>query len=199
MKRKRKYTYLLVLFVCILALAAAFCILRFRGSVTVHADEDVIPDNEVEFYRQDDERWAQETLGDSEYTMERSGCLVCCIASAVSMTGKENTPYTLNEEFSRQQVFDGEGNLLWEKLRSTGEYEADVFSEVTSELLMKCLKDGKYPIVRVRMSGLGNFHYVLIVKAENGTFYCMDPLRDSLTPLSRYGNRVYAVRCVYLD
>lgn len=34
---------------------------------------------------------------------------------------------------------------------------------------------------------------------ENGTFYCMDPLRDSLTPLSRYGNRVYAVRCVYLD
>ena len=86
---------------------------------------------------------------------------------------------------------------MWEKLRSTGEYEADVFSEVTSELLMKCLKDGKYPIVRVRMYGLGNFHYVLIVKAEDGEFYCMDPLKDGLIPLSDYGNRVYAVRCVY--
>ena len=111
---------------------------------------------------------------------------------------RKNMPYILNEEFSRQQVFDGEGNILWEKLQSTGEYEADVFPEVTSGLLIECLKDGKCPIVRVRMNGLGNFHYVLIVKAENGTFYCMDPLRDSLTPLYWYGNRVYAIRYVYL-
>lgn len=198
MKRKKKYIYLFVFFICILVLAAAFCVLRFRGGVIVYADEDVIPDKDVVFYRQDDERWAKETLGDSAYTMEKSGCLVCCIASAVSMADGENTPYALNEEFSGQQVFNGEGNLLWEKLRGTGEYEADVFQEVTSELLVECLKDGKYPIVRVRMNGLGNFHYVLVVKAENGTFYCMDPLRDGLTPLSRYGNRIYAIRCVYL-
>lgn len=199
-KRKKKYTYLFGCFICILALAAAFCVLRFRGSIVVNAGEDVIPDKDVVFFRQDDERWAKETLGDSEYTMEKSGCLVCCIASVVSMmTEEENTPYTLNEEFSGQQVFDGEGNLLWEKLRGTGKYEADVFGEVTSELLTECLKDGKYPIVRVRMNGLGNFHYVLIVMAQNGRFYCMDPLRDGLTPLSRYGNRVYAVRCVYPD
>lgn len=125
--------------------------------------------------------------------MEKSRCLVCCIASAVSMMGEEKTPHTLNVEFSGQQVFDGEGNLLWEKLRSIGEYEADVFGEVTSGLLMKCLKEGKYPIVRVRMYGWGNLHYVLIVKAENGKFYCMDPLQDGLTSLSLYGSRVYAV------
>ncbi|MBD5545034.1 MAG: hypothetical protein HDR01_12580 [Lachnospiraceae bacterium] len=196
MKRKKRWIYLLVFLICLLVVAAAFCILRFRGGVIVHSEEDVIPDKDMIFYRQDDESWARETLGDSVYTMEKSGCLVCCIASAVSMAGEEKTPYTLNEEFSRQQVFDGEGNLLWEKLRGTGEYEADVFREVTSELLMECLKEGKYPIVRVRMYGLGNLHYVLIVKAENGNFYCMDPLQDDLISLSRYGNRIYAVRCV---
>lgn len=50
-------------------------------------------------------------------------------------------------------------------------------------------------IDRMMKNGLGNFHYMLIVKAENGEFYCMDSLEDELTELSRYGNRVYAVRC----
>ena len=113
------------------------------------------------------------------------------------MMGEESTPRALNEEFAAQNVYDGEGNLLWERLRKTGKYEADVFAEVTEELLTECLKDGKYLIARVRTGGLFKFHYVLIVKAEDGMFYCMDPLKDGLTPLSQYGNRIYAVRCVY--
>lgn len=128
--------------------------------------------------------------------MGKSGCLVSCIASAVTMLKEEKTPHTLNEEFTVHNVFDAEGNILWDALRSTGEYEVDVYKEATEELLVKCLKDGRYPIVRVRMYSLGHFHYVLIVKAENGEFYCMDPLEDELTKLSKYGNRIYAVRCV---
>lgn len=41
------------------------------------------------------------------------------------------------------------------------------------------------------------FHYVLIVKAEEGMLYCMDSLQDKLIPLSQYGNRIYAVCCAY--
>lgn len=62
--------------------------------------------------------------------------------------------------------------------------------------MKNCLEHGKFPITRVRMSGIGNFHYVLIVKLEDGIYFCMDPLEDELQPLSHYRNRVYAIRCV---
>ena len=185
------------MFIICLITILGLILLRFRGSTLVYANADVISNKEIIFYRQDDERWAEETLGNSRYTLEKSGCLVSCIASAVTMMDEEKTPFTLNEEFSAQNVFDAEGNILWDNLRNTGRYEVEVFQEVTNELLMACLEAGRYPIVRVRMYGLGNFHYVLIVKAEDGEFYCMDPLKDGLIPLSGYRNRVYAVRCVY--
>lgn len=199
MRRKtgKRACSVIVLLAGILIIVLGFMLLRFRGSTVVHAGEMISSNPKIVFYRQDDERWAAETMGDSAYTLAESGCLVSCIASAVTMMGNEKTPYALNEMFSGQNVFDAEGNLLWDNLRNTGEYEAEVFGSVTEELLTSLLKEGKYPIVRVRMYGLGNFHYVLIVKAEAGEYYCMDPLRDGLVPLSLYGNRVYAVRCVY--
>ena len=194
--KKRRLTICIICVVFVVLIGCGFVMLRFRGSHVVSAKEEVVSASEIVLYRQDDERWADETLGDSSYTMEKSGCLVSCIASAVTMTKEEKTPGILNEEFSAHNVFDAEGNILWDALRNMGEYEVDVFNEVTEELLIECLKDGRYPIVRVRMRGVGNFHYVLIVKAENGEFYCMDPLEDELTKLSKYGNRIYAVRCV---
>lgn len=197
MKTGKRACSVIVLLAGIVIIVLGFMLLRFRGSTVVHAGEMISSNPKIVFYRQDDERWAAETMGDSAYTLAESGCLVSCIASAVTMMGNEKTPYSLNEMFSGQNVFDAEGNLLWDNLRNTGEYEAEVFGSVTEELLTSLLKEGKYPIVRVRMYGLGNFHYVLIVKAEAGEYYCMDPLRDGLVPLSLYGNRVYAVRCVY--
>ncbi len=171
---------------------------RFRGSKVIYAAENVLPDKEVVFYRQNDARWSEEKLGDSSYTLKSSGCLVCCIASAISMMDdKEETPLTLNEQFSEENVYDMEGNISWDRLRKAGNYEVDVLSEVSSDLLTGYLKEGKYPIARVRVCGIGNFHYVLIVKAEDEEFYCMDPLKDGLISLSEYGNRIYAVRCVY--
>ena len=54
-------------------------------------------------------------------------------------------------------------------------------------------------IVRVRVKGLGNFHYVLLVKCQDGQFWCMDPLHaeEELVPLSAFGNRIYAIRYLY--
>ena len=197
--KKRRITICMICVVCVVLIGCGLVMLRFRGSHAVSVKEEVVPTSEIVLYRQDDKRWADETLGDSSYTMGKSGCLVSCIAAAVTMTNEEKTPGILNEEFSAHNVFDAEGNILWDALRDTGEYEVDVFNEVTEELLTECLRDGRYPIVRVRMHGVGNFHYVLIVKAENGEFYCMDPLEDELTKLSKYGNRIYAVRCVSPD
>lgn len=188
------------LVLCVLALilvAAAFPKLRFRGSVTVHAGEEIEPGAEIAFFRQDDERWAQERLGDSDFTMKSSGCLVCCITSALVMGGKiQETPYEVNRRFSQQGVYDSQGNIVWDHLRRSEGCEVEIFGTGDEKLLSECLQKGKYPIVRVRVNGTGNFHYVLITGAHEGEFYCMDPMKDGERSLAEYGNRIYAVRLV---
>ena len=175
-------------------LVSGFLALRLRGSVVVRSGAAQLAVGEAAAYRQDDPIWADDTLGDSDFTMRSSGCLVTCVASAVSMeTGNEVTPGALNIIFSENQVYDSEGNIQWAAIEG---YSTDVFQEVSEAEIAQCLAVGHYPIVRVRMHGLGNFHYVLIVGTQDGDFICMDPLEDGLTKLSRYWNRVYAVRVV---
>lgn len=185
----------------ILLVIAGFLYLRLRNGVQIKApqDKEIWSGAEPVLYRQDDERWGEEKLGDSEYTMRSSGCLVSSIASAVSMeSGAEVTPGALNEHFSGERVYDTAGNLQWERLNDLGEYHVDVYGEASAEVIDTCLSEGRYPVVRVRMYALGNIHYVLIVGAQDGEYLCMDPLQDGIMKLSSYGNRVYAVRCVSL-
>lgn len=163
---------------------------------------NITPCEDIVLFRQDDKRWAEDKLGSSDYSMQKSGCLVTCIAAALSMSGETVTPESLNELFSSGGVYDSEGNLQWENLRQLdrgNSYDAEVYTAVSEDILQDCLEHGKFPIARVRMRGIGNFHYVLIVKLEDGTYYCMDPLEDELQPLSHYGNRVYAIRCVSIN
>lgn len=188
------------LFVCLAGLSVVIGGLtgvRLRHGVTVRTEEnDIMPQN-VALYRQDDERWAKERLGDSSYTMKSSGCLVSCIASAVSMeSGQAVTPGELNTLFSEHDVYDREGNLQWKALEKAGGYSVNVYQNVSEAEIDSCLTAGHYPIVRVRMNGIGNYHYVLIVGIEDRDYICMDPLKDELTGLSRYLNRVYAMRLV---
>ncbi|MDE6054431.1 MAG: hypothetical protein K2G55_11855, partial [Lachnospiraceae bacterium] len=181
----------------IVTAAAGFLFLRLRGSVVVKPDQVEMFSREVVAYRQDDDAWAADQLGGSRFTMQSSGCLVTCIASAVSMeTGTEVTPGALNKIFSENQVYDSEGNIQWAMIEKIEGYSADVFQEVSETEIAQCLAFGHYPIVRVRMHGFGNVHYVLIVGIEDGEYICMDSLGNGLTRLSRYWNRVYAVRVV---
>ena len=181
----------------IVTAAAGFLFLRLRGSVVVRPDQVEMFSREVVAYRQDDDAWAADGLGSSRFTMQSSGCLVTCIASAVSMeTGTEVTPGALNKIFSENQVYDSEGNVQWAMIEKIEGYSADVFQEVSETEIAQCLAFGHYPIVRVRMHGFGNVHYVLIVGIEDGEYICMDSLENGLTRLSRYWNRVYAVRVV---
>lgn len=198
MKNARKIWMRLILCLAGLSVAiAGVAGLRLRHGVTVRTEEnDSIP-QEVICYRQDDERWAKDRLGDSSYTMKSSGCLVSCIASAVSMeAGQTVTPGELNRLFSGENVYDSEGNLQWDALGKAAGYSVNVYQEVSEDEIDRCLAAGHYPIVRVRMNGIGNYHYVLIVGIEDRNYVCMDPLEDELTKLSRYLNRVYAVRVV---
>lgn len=184
----------------ILAVAAIFLGFRLRNSVLIRADQTEIPLLNVTAYRQDDAQWANDTLGNSSFTMKSSGCLVSCIASAVSMeSGNDVTPGELNRIFTEYDVYDSEGNIQWSAIDQIDGYFTQVYHGVSQQEINQCLAAGHYPIVRVRVNAVGNFHYVLIVGAENGDYICMDPLKSELTGLSQYAGRVYAMRMVWVE
>ena len=193
-----KKTVLCVAICCILAVSGGF-FLRVRHSVRVRPQADYAVPDELVWYRQDAPEWAEDRLGESAYTMKSSGCLVACIAAAVTMDQEPITPQELNQLLSKNAVFDGQGNLQWKALEQLDGYHTEVFDTVSNEVITDCLEQGRYPIVRVRRYGIGNSHYVLIVGAKKGHYLCMDPLTDNLTRLSDYGDRVYAVRCVWYE
>lgn len=207
MKKRNKIMVAAVVGIGIAAFVLALTGYRLSGSTKVLPEADIIGAQTV-FYQQKDDRWADDKMGTSEYTIGPSGCIVSCIASAMQMgiagfPEKEfvwgSDPGELNQYLSQHQVYDSQGNMQWEPLNALDDFTVDVYQGVSSELIQKCLQQGHYPIVRVRMNGFGNFHYVLITEAREGMFYCMDPLNEAatLTPLSEFGNRVYAIRCVY--
>lgn len=186
----------IILIVVLMLLFTGVSFLRFRNSVAISADgrEDI--SFLVTAFRQDDVRWANDTLGNSKFTMKSSGCITTAIASAVTKGLNEITPGDLNRLFSENNVYDNNGNLQWSQLEALN-YRADVLHEVSEDEIYNYLKNGQFPIARVRVNGVGSFHYVLIVGIEKGDYICMDPLKDNLVPLSDYLNRVYAVRVVY--
>lgn len=192
----KKLRFIICLAVFLFLLSSAFWCFRFRNSVVIKADDSTLL-NTAPLFRQDNEAWASDFLGSSSYTMKSSGCLTSCIASAISAeTGKTITPGELNEIFSANNVYDREGNIQWSQIEKLS-YSVQVSPSVSAAEIYSYVKDGHYPIARVRVNGFGNCHYVLITGIENGNYICMDPLKDQPARLSDYWNRVYAVRVVY--
>lgn len=194
--------------IIIIFLAAGVLIFfRIRGSISIKPEKDCpVPENVVCFF-QKDPLWNKDKLGASVYTMGSSGCLTTCITSVVDMQDIEIdqirdglTPGTLNTLFSSHNVYDGEGNIQWEPLESLlgVSIARKQASELSDNEIDKLLEQEFYPIVRVRVSGLGNYHFVLIVGAQDGEYLCMDPLseKEEIVPLSKFWNRIYAVRYI---
>ncbi len=170
--------------------------------------ETVLPENEISFsdtvaFYQKDERWAEDNLGDSKYKMSDSGCLVTCIASMVLMQDisvselDEITPKTLNKYFSENNVYDSEGNLDWNKAGEVlgVEFIGCESSEFKGNGMEMLLNKKKYPIVCVKTEN-GNYHFVLVVGADEENFLCMDPMSKdgNVIPLSKFDDKIYSVR-----
>ena len=185
---------------------------RQRGSVLVRASH-AAGSSDIICYLQSDPAWAEDFLGSSSYTMKSSGCLTTCLAAALqyegitpeTITGAADSidPGALNMFLSKEHVYDNEGNIQWKPLENALNVTAvrQGADGITGKTLEKLLAKRIFPIVRVRVNGSGSFHYVLIVNSDGKEFRCMDPMNpsDSLVPLSDFGNRIYAVRYVYLE
>lgn len=204
MAKRNKRNRLFPAMVMLLAIAAAAVLVtglrlfRQRGSVKVVCRSEYPVSESLTPFRQDDGRWKEDHLGTSDCTVGSSGCVLTCIASAVSGESGAATPGQWNQVFSDHQVYDKQGNLQWAELEKLDGFQVQVFSDASGELLEECLEAGHYPIVRVRRPVTGSSHYILIVGAEGGEYLCMDTLEDGVTRLSDYGNRIYAVRCVWI-
>lgn len=178
---------------------------EYASVIELEAAKDIPCDNVVYFY-QSDMNWYNDSLGESNYEMDDSGCLTTAITSALSMQNidVENvdviTPKTINKLLSDNNGYDSEGNMQWDKLeeligRKVVRKQA---GEVDSSKIDKLLKKGIYPIVRIRVGGNGPIHYVLITESHDGEYWCMDPMNKDLTPvpLSKHNNTIYAVRYI---
>ena len=204
---KKVYHRFFLIIVIIFLMAAVLLFLRVRGSISIKPEKDCkVPKNVVCAF-QKNPLWSQDKLGTSAYTMGSSGCLTTCLTSVVDMQDIEIdqirdglTPGTLNALFSSHNVYDGKGNIQWGQLESL--LGVSIVRKQASALsageIDHLLEQGCYPIVRVRVAGLGNYHFVLIVGAQDGEYMCMDPLneKEEIVPLSKFWNRIYAVRYV---
>jgi hypothetical protein len=156
------------------------------------------PVNEITYYLQNDPQWAVDKIGHSNSSMGGAGCLITCIASAVSDLGIAITPQEVNERLTAVDGYDG-NELIWYKINEAipeVEYKySRLFSRNTIE---KDLRDGLLPIVNVKLNGNGITHWLLIVGAKDGDFLVFDPLNKAFEPipLSTHG-KVYAYRILY--
>lgn len=200
---------LFLLALLLLCLAAGILLLRRRmpaKAVKLVPDGEITCENPV-FYRQNDPEWGEEPMGASRDTMKRSGCLVTCIAASLEMqTQREDaqfhlTPGELNRQLTAQGVYDDNGNILWQPLREfLPEWEIETPEKVKAEVVETLLAEGFYPIVKVKMPVSGANHWVLLLEARGGTYYCMDPLNGDgePVPLSNFHDEVYALRYLRL-
>ena len=194
--------WLILIFVSILTLFFAAMLWRLRGGVQIQAGQsEMLPASQPVFYSQTDPDWASDNLGDSSCTMASSGCLTTCAASVLAMENlTAANPGYLNQIFSANQIYDSQGNMQWDQLEQVLglHIERKDGGQVSAQWLEQCISAGIYPIVRVRVKGIGNFHYVVLARIEGGDFQCIDPLRteDGLVSLKDYGRRVYAARCI---
>lgn len=197
MKKYIKYLIIvLLIFITIL-----ICAFRMRSGVFI-TPSAYYDNNNIVYYLQNDPKWKNMPLGNSKFKMGDSGCLTTVITSALCMQNSiyNITPENICQTLTKDRVYDNEGNIQWESLQKSLNINVVLKSanEIISSDIDNLLSNEIYPIVRVRILGVGAIHYVLIAKSADGTYWCIDPLNKNkeLVPLSFYGNRIYALRYI---
>ncbi len=200
-KNKKIRTAILVLCVLLFAAAAAggYYALRAKGiigiTLTPSRDYEIHP---VTYYLQNDPLWADDKLGSTSRSLGGAGCLISCVASAITDLDSAVTPGELNKRLTDVGGFSG-GDLIWYKINEAVPSIDYTYSRVFSaQTIEKDLKQGLLPIVNVKYRGGLVSHWVLIVGAKDGDFLVYDPLNGDKEPipLSVHG-KVYAYRVLH--
>jgi len=154
------------------------------------------------FYRQDDDRWGSETIGDTDDTLYAYGCTIASVALAASnLTGAEITPWELEQNLSKVDGFTDRGWLIWGKVQAAtdGQVRAVYYDTPNHSDIDGCMETGGYPIVKIKLMG-AIVHWVAIVGRTKDQYLIRDPLygsrEDGPVELSQRGKDIYSLRCV---
>lgn len=155
---------------------------------------EVIAPKNVEFFLQNDDRWKEDYLGKSKYTIGGYGCLLSIITSACTTLGYETNPKDLNKLLTENDGYTSSGEIIWYKINETlPDIKYDYTRIFNSGTIMKDLKNGYLPIVMVKYHGTGYQHWVLIIGSTKDDFIIIDPLNKDkeFTPLKTHGKVYY--------
>lgn len=198
--KKKIMIVILIILVLLAGILTIVYYIKNQGGVKITCESNYKVNENLISYRQDDDEWKDDKIGESRFTMGDSGCIITSISTAISQSDSSLTPGELNALLSENNVFDDDGNLQWGMLEQIPGFHIKVYSDITSQNIDECLKNEQYPIIKVHRKTLTSYHhYILVIGTKNGDYVCMDPLEDHLTQLSDYGNKVYAIRCVWYD
>jgi len=154
-------------------------------------------------FLQTDKRWARQTLGGSNESLESDGCLVTAAAMALVNLGFQTDPGNLNRSLKDYGGFNSQGWLVWSGLeRATGGKAKTVFydrkdAQGHTSAVRACLAAGYYPLVKFDLPSKQT-HWVMVVKDTKQGFYIRDPMVNSRRPipLSMRTKTIDAVRCI---
>ena len=150
----------------------------------------------VTFCAQTDPAWAQESLGETGYTMEQEGSLFCCLSMLLETNaGISVTPAQLNQAFWDNGLYVHGRAVNVAKLDTL--YPDVSFSaprDFNGETITNELKKGRLCMVRVLRGE--NVHWLCVVGADEDDFLVLDPAGDSSTRRLAEYEKVYALGIV---
>lgn len=152
----------------------------------------------VPSFRQNDERWGKDPLGETEGTLGAEGCAVSSAAMVLSYYGVDTDPQRLNIFLTGASGYTPEGWIYWE---AAAEFEPGKVRHAYEDLPSYRLIDsnlcrGNPVIVRLRMPG-GTTHFVVVAGKSGFDYLTCDPGAGAgrgLYPLRDLGSRIEALR-----
>ena len=131
-------------------------------------------------YLQCDERWGNEILGTSNYTICDIGCLISSVSSMLNgygilIEGQPSTPHTINQYLINHDGYNMTDWFIWTSLSAFGFKHLGI--QPTPQFAIENMQAGNLCILHVQKG----HHYVLATGITSTGFTIMDALypRDS--------------------
>lgn len=149
-------------------------------------------------FRQGDDRWRKDKLGNTKDTVGGVGCAVTSATMVMAYYGADIDPGRMNKALTENDGYEGVGWLKWEKAAevcdniATKIYEA----EPSYRLIDEQLQRGNPVIVRLHGKSSPT-HFVVIAGKDGYDYLTLDPGAGSakgLYPLKEYGSKIEALR-----
>jgi len=151
------------------------------------------------FYYQGDEKWKDDRMGASKFTLKKHGCLISITATSLNHLGINGNLKNFNDLFTKEKIYNKAGEIVWfrlsKKIKGIFYQKLKTFD---SDKVERDLSQNRLPMVMVKNPHSGSYHWVLIVGADKKEFLIIDALRKDkkISGLSSYG-KVFAYRALY--